>query len=117
MAGGASGRLRGKSAIVTGARRSIGRAIAAALAGEGAGIVVHYRTGRDEAEVTLAALRAGGADAIGFGGDLSDSAVVTALFEQAREHFGGWTSWWRTPARRRRRRRWLRCLMRCSSRS
>ena len=44
-----SGRLNRKTAIVTGARRSIGHAIAVALAGEGAQIVVHYRSQRNQA--------------------------------------------------------------------
>ena len=84
-----SGRLNGKTAIVTGARRSIGRAIAVALAGERAQIVVHYRSQRDQADATVEALRSNGTDAIAVGGDLTDSGAVAALFDETHTHFGG----------------------------
>lgn len=85
----ASGRLDGKTAIVTGARRSIGRAIAIALADAGAGVVIAYNSGRDEADRTVAGLRSRGSDAIGFGADLSSSAAVSRLFDETTTHFGG----------------------------
>lgn len=84
-----AGRLDNKTAIVTGAPRSIGRAIAGALAASGARIVVHYRTRRDEADATVAALQSIGAEAIAVQGDLSDSAAVTALFNETTKRFGG----------------------------
>lgn len=84
-----AGRLEGKTAIVTGAPRSIGRAIAEALAAEGARVVVHYRSRRGEADAVVAALEAQGAEAIAVGGDLADSAAVSALFEQTHTRFGG----------------------------
>jgi 3-oxoacyl-[acyl-carrier protein] reductase len=83
------GTLRSKVAIVTGAPRSIGRAIAESLAAEGARLVVHYRSRREEALATVAALPSGNADAIAVGGDLGDSSAVSALFDQARAQFGG----------------------------
>ena len=83
------GRLHGKTAIVTGARRSIGRAIAMALAGDGAKLAVHYLSGRDDAEATVAELESDGAEAISFGGDLGDSAAVRRLFEETAARFGG----------------------------
>jgi 3-oxoacyl-[acyl-carrier protein] reductase len=79
-----AGRLQGRTAIVTGARRSIGRAIVMALADDGANPVVHYHTGRDDAEATVAELTSRGIDAISFGGDLSDSTVVRTLFRRSR---------------------------------
>ena len=72
-----------------GARRCIGRAIAVALAGEGARIVVHYRSQRDQVDATVEALRSDGTDAIAVGGDLSDSGAVAALFDETHTHFGG----------------------------
>lgn len=84
-----TGRLRGKVALVTGAPRSIGRAIAQSLADDGARVVVHYRNRRDEADAAVAALRERGAEAIALGGDLSDSATVVALFAETQAAFGG----------------------------
>lgn len=81
--------LRGKVAIVTGARRSIGQAVAVALAGDGARVVVHYRSGKEAAEETVASLRSTGAEAIAIGGDLSESAAVNELFDETRAQFGG----------------------------
>ncbi len=84
-----SKRLHGKVALVTGAPRSIGRAIAQSLADDGASIVVHYRSRRDEADATVSALRERGAEVIALGGDLSDSANVVALFAKTQARFGG----------------------------
>lgn len=82
-------RLQGKTATVTGARRSIGRAVAEALAEQGAYVVVHYRGGREEAaEATVKDLTSSGGEAIAIGRDLSDSAAVFTLFQQTAEHFG-----------------------------
>jgi len=50
--------LEGKTALVTGASRGIGRAIAAELAGAGAAVVIGYRTGKDEADALAAELGA-----------------------------------------------------------
>lgn len=82
-------RLTGKVAIVTGAPRSIGRAIAQSLADEGAAVAVHYRSRREEAEATVADLQARGAQAVAIGGDLSDSSNVRELFSQTQQAFGG----------------------------
>ena len=46
-------RLQGQTAIVTGASRGIGRAIALELAASGANVVVNYRTGREQAEAVV----------------------------------------------------------------
>jgi len=51
--------LEGKTALVTGASRGIGRAIASELAAAGASVVIGYRSGKDEAEA-LASGRSGG---------------------------------------------------------
>jgi 3-oxoacyl-[acyl-carrier protein] reductase len=70
--------LEGKTALVTGASRGIGRAIAVELARGGASVVVGYRTGRDEAEAV--------ADEIGgraVQADVSDAASAAALVESA----------------------------------
>ena len=72
--------LEGKNALVTGASRGIGRAIAAELARAGASVVLSYRTGAEEAE-TLAAEIGGRA----VQADVSDSESARALVEDAGE--------------------------------
>ncbi len=72
--------LRGKAALVTGASRGIGRAIAAELAAAGANVVVGYRSGREEAE--------GLAEEIGgraIQADVSDAEEARRLVEEAGE--------------------------------
>jgi len=70
--------LEGRTALVTGASKGIGRAIAAELAAAGANVVFSYRTGADEAE-TLAAEIGGKA----VQADVSDSESASALVEEA----------------------------------
>ena len=74
---------------MTGAPRSIGRAIVESLSDDGASVVVHYRSRRDEAEAAVDALRGRGAEAIAIGGDLGDGANVVALFAETQEALGG----------------------------
>ncbi len=72
--------LDGRTALVTGASKGIGRAIAAELAAAGASVVLSYRTGADEAE-SLAAEIGGRA----VQSDVSDAASAQALVEEAGE--------------------------------
>src|SRR4051812_15076746 len=76
--------LTGKTALVTGSTRGIGRAIAETLAGAGARVAV---VGRDEARAREAAA-AVSAEARGFACDVSDSASVTALVEKVEKEMG-----------------------------
>jgi NAD(P)-dependent dehydrogenase (short-subunit alcohol dehydrogenase family) len=73
-------------ALVTGASRGIGKAIAARLAERGVRIAVHYRNNRPAAEATLAAL-AGSGHAV-FAADLADAAATARLWREALGHFG-----------------------------
>jgi 3-oxoacyl-[acyl-carrier protein] reductase len=73
-------------ALVTGASRGIGRAIALLLAERGVRIALHYRTNRPAAEATLAALPGTG-HAL-FAADLADSPATTCLWNEAVERFG-----------------------------
>lgn len=70
--------LEGRLALVTGASKGIGRAIALELAGAGATVVVGYRTGRDEAEALAAEIGGRAVQA-----DVSDAASAAALVEAA----------------------------------
>jgi 3-oxoacyl-[acyl-carrier protein] reductase len=72
--------LEGKTALVTGASKGIGRAIAAELARAGASVVVGYRTGREEAEALAAELGGRALQA-----DVSDAASAAALVEASGE--------------------------------
>ncbi|TVQ44143.1 MAG: SDR family oxidoreductase [Gammaproteobacteria bacterium] len=79
--------LNGKVALVTGASRGIGRAIAEGLAAEGVRLVITAR-GAEALEETQRALQATGAEVLAVPADVGDDTSVTALVEQAREHFG-----------------------------
>ena len=72
--------LQGKTALVTGASRGIGRATALALAGAGARLVIHYGKSASEAESVVASIRAQGGVADAIAADLAspDGAVVLA---------------------------------------
>jgi 3-oxoacyl-[acyl-carrier protein] reductase len=80
--------LAGKVAIVTGAGRNIGRAIALALATSGASIVVNARSNRNEAEAVAREIEAMGGKAIVHIGDIADAGAVQAMVEAAAKQFG-----------------------------
>jgi 3-oxoacyl-[acyl-carrier protein] reductase len=73
--------LGGKRALVTGAGRGIGRAIAEGLTAAGADVCVHYHTSEAAAHEVVAAIRKLGRDAWCIGGDLTQAADVAKLFE------------------------------------
>jgi len=79
--------LRGRRALVTGGGRGIGRAVAVALARAGARVALHYITGRDAAETTLAEL-AGQGHAL-LAADLGDPEAATMLPARAADELGG----------------------------
>jgi len=80
--------LDGKVAIVTGAGRNIGRAIALALADDGASVLVNARSNRAEAEAVAAEIEARGCKALVQLGDVADAAVVQAMADAALTQFG-----------------------------
>src|ERR1700681_191937 len=79
----ANNELAGKVAIVTGAGRNIGRAIALALAEGGASIVVNARGNRAEAEAVAREIEALGGTALVHLGNVADAAAVQAMAEMA----------------------------------
>ncbi len=81
--------LTGKSAIVTGSSRRIGRAIAMKLADAGAGVVINARTSKDEADAVVAKIEAAGGKAVACLADVSDEAAVANLINTAVRAFGG----------------------------
>ena len=82
-------RLDGKVAVVTGASRGIGRAIALALAGDGAAVVVNYRERADAANGVVAEAQGLGGKALAVQADVRDAGQVKALFAKAKGEWGG----------------------------
>jgi 3-oxoacyl-[acyl-carrier protein] reductase len=80
--------LDGKIAIVTGAGRNIGRAIALALAEGGASILVNARGNRAEAEAVAREIETNGGKALVHIGDVADAAAVQAMADAAVKHLG-----------------------------
>ncbi|HEY5468269.1 MAG TPA: 3-oxoacyl-[acyl-carrier-protein] reductase [Coriobacteriia bacterium] len=81
-------RLEGKCALVTGASRGIGAAIALRLAAEGASVAVNYAGSRDAALQVAAAIEDAGGRAVTLQADVSDPAAATALVEAALSELG-----------------------------
>jgi enoyl-[acyl-carrier protein] reductase III len=81
-------RLAGKTALVTGSSRGIGRAAALALAREGADVVVHYRRQREQALAVQDQIAAMGRRAMVVEADLEDPEAVDSLFDTIRETWG-----------------------------
>jgi 3-oxoacyl-[acyl-carrier protein] reductase len=80
--------LEGKVALVTGASRNIGRAIARTLAEAGAAVVVNTRRSREDAESVVGEIRAAGGRAMAQLADVADEAAVTAMVDAAVTSFG-----------------------------
>jgi NAD(P)-dependent dehydrogenase (short-subunit alcohol dehydrogenase family) len=81
-------RLSGRTALITGASRNIGRAIALAFAAEGADVVVNTRANREELEAVAAECRKAGVRALPVLADVADAAAVEAMVAQARAELG-----------------------------
>jgi pteridine reductase len=83
-----SGRLLNRVALVTGAGKRIGRAVALRLAAEGADVVVHYGKSQGEAQELVKEIERSGRRAVAFGADLLDVVAIKNLIMQAAGHFG-----------------------------
>ncbi|MBC3841465.1 SDR family oxidoreductase [Streptacidiphilus sp. 4-A2] len=76
-------------ALVTGASRGIGRAIAVTLAQRGAAVAVNYRSHQEDALAVVKEIEAAGGTAVAIGADVSDPAAARELVEETRRRLGG----------------------------
>jgi len=83
------GRFAGKTALITGSGRGIGRAIALRLASEGANIVVNFFRNREPAEVTASAIRELGREAVVVKANVAEEGDLARLMRQTEAKFGG----------------------------
>ena len=80
--------LDGRTALVTGSAKRVGRELLLTIAACGADVVVHYRNSSDAAEETAAAAREYGVDAATVQGDITDPESVDAMFSAAESALG-----------------------------
>lgn len=80
--------LKGKVAVVTGASKGIGAAIAKELAAGGASVVVNYATSRDGADKVVAEIKKAGGKAVAVGGSVAKQSDIDAIFTTAKKEFG-----------------------------
>lgn len=81
-------KLKGKVAIVTGAGRDIGKAVAIKLAAEGAKVVINFRSNEEQANETLQSIKQSGSEAIIVKGDVTKNEDVAKVVSDAQKAFG-----------------------------
>jgi 3-oxoacyl-[acyl-carrier protein] reductase len=81
--------LKGKAAVVTGASRGVGRAVALLLAEAGCDVGITYQNRAGSADAVVADIERRGPRAWAEGGDLADPRTAERIFERARQEFGG----------------------------
>ncbi len=81
--------LQGKTALVTGGGRDIGRSVSIALARAGVRVAINYNSGREAAEDTLKTIKDAGGDAFLIQADVTDSGAVKAMLDEVGIAFSG----------------------------
>jgi 3-oxoacyl-[acyl-carrier protein] reductase len=81
-------KLKNKVAVVTGASKGIGAAIAKALASEGASVVVNYSSSKEGADRVVAEITSKGGKAIAVQGDVSKTKDVDRIFAETKKQYG-----------------------------
>ena len=81
--------LNAKVAVVTGASKGIGAAIAKALSAAGAAVVVNYSASKEDADRVVADIKAKGGKAIAVKGDVAKADDMGRLFDETKKTFGG----------------------------
>src|SRR5258706_3472118 len=81
--------LQGRVALVTGAAKRIGRAVAVRLASEGADVVIHYHRSKSDADDAVSEIEKLGRKSAALQADLCGVAEIQRLFQETAERFGG----------------------------
>jgi 3-oxoacyl-[acyl-carrier protein] reductase len=81
-------KLEDRTCVITGASRGIGRGIAEEMAGEGANVVINYRSSEEEARDTVETIRDAGGDAIASQADVTNYEAVGEMRDEVHDVFG-----------------------------